>query len=127
MIWVVEGEKITREAVEAIDGATMAGVPVFISPISAWERGMLVAKGRIASPVEPKTWFAKLLDRAEVELAELTPDILIEASFLPGNPHNDPADRILIATARALDLTIVTRDRHILSYARVGHVRAIAC
>ncbi len=127
IIWTVEGQEMSKESLEAVQHANAAGVPVLVSPISAWERGMLVARGRIASPLEPKAWFARLLDRPEVELADLTPDIPTDASFLPGLPHNDPADRILIATARAHDLTLVTRDRNILTYAGAGHVRALAC
>jgi PIN domain nuclease of toxin-antitoxin system len=46
---------------------------------------------------------------------------------LPGPLHNDPADRLLITTARALDIPIVTRDRRILDYARAGAVAAVAC
>ena len=75
----------------------------------------------------PKAWFARLIAQPEVELAELSPEIFTDASFLPGNIHNDPADRIIIATARALDLTIVTRDRLILDYGKAGHVRVLAC
>lgn len=100
---------------------------VLISPITAWERAMLVAKGRLASPLSPKMWFDRILSLRGIKLAELSPDILMDASFLPQPIHGDPADRIIIATARALDLTIVTRDRLILDYAAHGHVRALAC
>jgi PIN domain nuclease of toxin-antitoxin system len=62
-----------------------------------------------------------------VRVEALSPEVLIESSFLPGDLHRDPADRILIATARRSDLTLVTRDQTILRYAREGHVRAIAC
>ncbi len=71
--------------------------------------------------------FQSFLRLPGVTLEGLTPDILIDSSLLPGEPHGDPADRIIIATARALDLTVVTRDRHILNYAERGHVRALAC
>jgi PIN domain nuclease of toxin-antitoxin system len=54
-------------------------------------------------------------------------EILADSCALPGKPPNDPADRIIIATARESDMTIVTRDRLILDYARAGHVRAMAC
>jgi PIN domain nuclease of toxin-antitoxin system len=52
---------------------------------------------------------------------------LVASSFLPQPVHNDPADRILIATAREQNLTIITRDRAILSYGAAGHVRTLAC
>ena len=127
VIWTVEGAAMDRRAIEAIDHATAAGGRVLVSAITAWERGLLVAKGRLASPLPPILWFQRLLARPEIELADLSPDILTDASFLPGTLHGDPADRIIIATARAQDLTVVTRDRLILDYAAAGHLRAIAC
>ncbi len=88
---------------------------------------MLDAKGRLSSPTSPHRWFDILLTELGFELAELTPGILIDSSFLPSSVNSDPVDRILIATARANDFTIVTRDQKILDYADKGHVRAMAC
>jgi PIN domain nuclease of toxin-antitoxin system len=59
--------------------------------------------------------------------APFTPDIAIAASCLPGRIHGDPADRMIVATARRLDIPVVTRDTRILAYARHGHVVAIRC
>jgi PIN domain nuclease of toxin-antitoxin system len=53
--------------------------------------------------------------------------VLVTYSFLPQPIHNDPADRIIIATAREHDLTIITRDRAILAYGAAGHVKTLAC
>ncbi len=126
-IWTTEGDPIGREAVLALDEVTDAGERFFVSLITAWERGLLVSRGRITSPLSPKAWFERLMARPEIEILPLTHDILTDSSFLPGDIHRDPADRILVATARAFDLTIVTRDRLILDYAQKGHVRALAC
>ena len=60
-------------------------------------------------------------------MADLSPEILSDSCLLPGKPPRDPADRMIISTARHQDLTIITRDRLILAYAGEGHVRAIAC
>jgi PIN domain nuclease of toxin-antitoxin system len=60
-------------------------------------------------------------------LAELSPQILIASSFLPGDPPTDPADRIFAATAREYGYTLVTRDRPLLDYAEQGHLKALAC
>ena len=114
-------------AIKAIEGSVSGGIPVLVSPITAWERGLLAAKGKIASPITPHRWFELLLSQHGVELAEMSIDILIDSSFLPGQPQGDATDRIIIATARALELTVVTRDRAILDYAALGHVRALAC
>jgi len=127
LIWTIDDQPISREAQTAINGAAASGRPIYVSPISAWERGMLVAKGRMTSPLPPKVWFQRVTSSSHIAVAELTTEILTDASFLPPPVHGDPADRILIATARALDLTLITRDRAILRYAGQGHVRALAC
>lgn len=108
-------------------GAYEDQLPVYLSPFSAWELGMLASKGQFASTVPPRIGFANLLALPGVKLASLTPDILISANDLPWKVHADPADRIIIATAREYGLRIVTRDRKILDYADKGHVMALAC
>lgn len=87
---------------------------------------MLVARGRIALPLPPPSWFEGLV-QAGVRWAPLTPQVLIDASFLPGRIHGDPADRILAATARAFGYRLMTRDRALLAYAEAGHLQALAC
>ncbi len=52
---------------------------------------------------------------------------LIAASFLPGKPPRDPADRIIAATARDYGATLITRDRALLDYGKDGHVKVVAC
>ncbi len=98
-----------------------------VSPISAWELGLLAARSKLPATQSPVALFQEFIERPGIALERLTPDILIDSSFLPGDFHNDPADRIIIATARAFGLTVVTRDKAILDYARQGYVRAINC
>lgn len=88
---------------------------------------MLVRKGKIALTMPPLTWFDKVVDHPAVTLAMLTHEALIDSSFLPGEPPGDPADRIIVATARNLRCSVVTRDRPILAYAKLGHVSALEC
>jgi PIN domain nuclease of toxin-antitoxin system len=126
-VWITEGLPLAATANEAIDAVHRAGNTIFISPISAWEIGLLVARNRISLSAKPERWFQKVLAIPGVELAKLTPDILIESSFLPGNPPRDPADRIMIATARDIGATLVTRDRLLLEYGKSGQVSALAC
>jgi PIN domain nuclease of toxin-antitoxin system len=68
-----------------------------------------------------------LLATPGLQLAALSPEILIASSFLPGRPPRDPADRIILATARDLGLTLVTRDRALLDYGEAGNVSVVAC
>ncbi len=126
-IWIAEDKPIAAEASEAIETAYRAGSAVFVSAISAWEIGLLVARNRLGLSTRPELWFQRLLAVEGVRLAELTPDILIASSFLPGDPPRDPADRIIIATARDLGASVITRDGWVLRYGETGQVSTIAC
>jgi len=88
---------------------------------------MLVSKGRLNLTRSPLDWFARFADEQDLIVLDVSPQILVTSSFLPQPIHPDPADRILIATAREHDLTIITRDRAILAYGAAGHVRVLAC
>ncbi|PBB43451.1 MULTISPECIES: type II toxin-antitoxin system VapC family toxin [unclassified Mesorhizobium] len=126
VIWISQDEPIADAATTAISKAPQSGT-LNVSVMSAWEMGMLVSKGRLPSTKTPDRWFDEFVEAAAVTVEGVTPRILIAASYLPAVVHSDPMDRILIATARERDLTIVTRDKAILAYAAQGHVRAIAC
>lgn len=126
VIWLFNRSPLDPAARAAIADAASAG-RLFVSPFSGWEIGMLVRKGRIALTMPPALWFAKVVDHPSITLASLHHDILIESSFLPADPPGDPADRIIVATARHAGLAVVTRDRPILDYAARGHVAALAC
>ncbi len=125
-LWTSEQGRLSPKAEEEIRGAHAQSVGVFISPISAWELGMLIARGRLALPLPPASWFDQLAESGVV-WAPLTPQVLIDASFLPGRIHGDPADRILVATARTFGYRLMTRDRALLGYAEAGHLQALAC
>ena len=126
-LWLVSGAGVSAAAQDALAKAQEEGEPVHVSPITGWEIGLLALRGRFASPHPPKVWFDRLLGIGGVRLADLAPSTFIDSSFLPGQPPRDPADRIIIATAREQSLTIMTRDRHILDYGKAGHVLTLAC
>lgn len=126
-IWITEDQPLALVAVEAIDAAYRAGNTVFVSAITAWEVGLLVSRNRLSLVARPERWFQRLLAIPGVKLADLSPDILIASSFLPGEPPRDPADRIILATARDLGATLITRDRLLLKYGEAGQVSTIEC
>lgn len=115
-----------QEASRAIDAASVAG-ELFVSPISAWEFGQLMRRGRLRSQFSAIEFFDQLVVGAACLVCELTPAIMANSSFLPNLDHRDPADCMMIATARALDCTLVTRDKTILDYGALGYVRTLAC
>lgn len=125
-IWLSRDE-LKASASERLDEAARIGVATWLSPITAWEVGLLVSRNRLSLGATPQRWFARILAMPNVHLAVLSPEILIASSFLPGEPPSDPADRILLATARDLGATLVTRDRAILAYGESGQVSTLAC
>ena len=127
LVWIATKSADAEKARVLLQDAEAAKVPVYLSPFSAWELGMLAAKGRFASSLPPRVWFARLLALPGVALAGLSPDVLISSNELPGEVHGDPADRIIVATAREYGMRVVTRDRRILDYADKGHVMALEC
>lgn len=126
MLFIANETRIKAETLLEVSEASYDG-RLHVSPISAWEVGVGVAKGRINLPVAPLDFFERFIERMQARLCPLTPSILISSSHLPGTAHGDPMDRILIATARALDLVLVTSDRPILAYGRSGHLRTCPC
>ena len=109
--WIMRDEPISRAALDAMNAARQSSTDVSVSPITALE----VSQRRFAQSAELGSDAAasvrEILAIPGMRLAELTPDILIASSYLPGTPPRDPMDRILIATARELAATLVTRDR----------------
>ncbi len=126
-IWLVRGQRrFARATLDAIFDAAGAGA-LFISVMSIWEIALLDAKGRLSLNQPCRLWVRRALARSRVEVIVLTPEIAIESHDLPSPMHSDPADRIIVATARVENLTLVTRDRPLLEYARQGHLRALPC
>jgi PIN domain nuclease of toxin-antitoxin system len=126
-IWIYEKARLSQAALEAMRAAYREGVPSYISPITAWEVGMLISRGRLQLLIRPERWFSNLFEVPGVRLAEMSPDVLIASSFLPGKPPKDPSDRIIAATARELGATLITRDRALLDYGAQGHVAVLEC
>ena len=126
-IWIMNGGPLRDPAATELPQALERNGRLVISPITAWEIATLVAKKRILLTLRPEVWFSKLCDLPGVTLVDMPPSVLIASTSLPGKTPTDPADRILIATAREFDYTLVTRDRLLLKYASSGYVRAMAC
>lgn len=126
MIFIANGETIDGEAERSVSDAAFGG-RLHVSPMSAWEIGTGVANGRLTIPLNPLEFFNRFLARMDARLCALSPEILVESSNLPGLLHKDPMDRILMASARSLDMVLVTRDHAILEYGRSGNLRAMAC
>lgn len=98
-----------------------------ISPVTAWEFGMLEARRRLSVRIDALTAFRTVSGLPATKIVSLSPEILVASTQLPGAPHGDPFDRIVMATARLMGLTVLTSDRKILAYADAGYIAAIPC
>lgn len=114
--WEQRESEMSPRTLEIIDMASRSDFLV-VSAISMWEIAMLVEKNRITLSKEPLQWIEEAIKAPGVQVVGLTPAIAVGSTLLPGKPHGDPADRILMATARSVGARLVTRDRQILSYA----------
>ena len=125
-VWAQLGliQLLSRAALQAIRSAESVG-NLRISVISIWELAMLEKKGRIALPMNIRTWVEQALSKPGIAVAALTPEIMLESVYLPGELHGDPADRMLAATARVLGATLVTQDAQLIRYSKLRHVRAL--
>jgi PIN domain nuclease of toxin-antitoxin system len=125
-LWAQLGliQKLSKAALDAIRGAESKG-NLRISVISIWELAMLEKRGRVALPMNVRTWVDEALSKPGIDVAPLTPEMMIESVHLPGDFHGDPADRMLVATARVLGATLLTKDDQLIRYSRQRLVRAI--
>lgn len=125
LVWgVEENHHLGPSAFAAID-RELSAASVKVSAITPWEIAMLVEKGRLLLRRELSDWMSAVQALEGVEIVALTPDIAVESVRLPGIFHADPADRIIVATARILDAILTAADRTILAYSEAGHVRAL--
>lgn len=125
-IWLINGDPSIKKAgfLPAINKAEKEK-SIKIPAICLWEVSMLCAKERLTFKENTLDWINKALAAPGIGLYPLTPEISYESSNLPGNFHGDPADRMIVATARILDGTLLTFDEKILNYAREGYVKVI--
>jgi PIN domain nuclease of toxin-antitoxin system len=123
-IWLMDGRPLSSASRRAIREAVNGPDGCFVSAFTAWEVGMLVTRRRIVLALDPQSWFEHLMALPGFRIAEVDVETLIAATRLPDDLR-DPADRIIVATARARGHTIVTRDRPLLGFAETGAVAAI--
>lgn len=117
-IWLMIGDKRINQSFKNMVAQSAEKEHLFLSPISLWELGMLVEHKRIELEIDCLDWVEQALEGSDITLLPITPQIAIESTRLPENPHGDPADRILIATAHEHGAILVTHDQKIMSYGK---------
>ncbi len=118
-VWWVHGDaRLTDEQTQWLQQYESQGLGV--SAISCWEVAKLVEYNRLALPCSAGDWMKQALAYPGVRLLELTPEIAVESTQLPGAFHRDPADQMIVATARIYNCALLTSDTKILSYPHVN-------
>jgi PIN domain nuclease of toxin-antitoxin system len=118
-VWWVHGDKrLTTQQNQRLQQYESQGLGV--SAISCWEVAKLVEYGRLMLPCPVGDWMTQALAYPGIRLLELTPEIAVGSTQLPGVFHRDPADQIIVATARNYNCALLTADAKILSYPHVN-------
>lgn len=126
LIWLAEGlAELGASARELVDDAAAAH-GVAVSAISFWEVAMLAQRGRLSLSQPVGVWRERVVSAPGVVEAAIDGSVAIESVQLPGDLHADPADRLIVATARVHGWRLATRDRRLLDYGAAGHASTIA-
>jgi PIN domain nuclease of toxin-antitoxin system len=125
-LWLAAGTApLASGAREAIGTAASRG-NLRVAAISIWEIALLASRNRIVLGKPTTEWVEQALLAPGLSLEPLSPRIAIESCHLPAGFRSDPADHFIVATARVIDATLMTRDTRILDYAAQGHLTAVA-
>ena len=120
--WVSDEARLSRCAIEAINETLTSGSEIIVSSIVAWEISMLINKGRLVLSMDVGSWLDEVTQIDGVRFVPVDNEISIKSTLLPGSFHKDPADRMIVATARRLAVPLVTADEKIINY---EHVKTI--
>ena len=110
--WLNDLTRLSPQQREVVEAAT-PDAPLHVSDISLWEVAMLQGLGRIRLELPLREWLDRAVAPPLVRRQGISPAIAAEVAALPDSFHRDPADRILVATARVLGATLLTNDRRI--------------
>ncbi len=119
--WVNESDQLSAKLADAIHWGVEDGLGISI--ISCWEVAKLVENGRLQLAFPVEQWLHSALNYPGVMLLDLTPKIVVESTQLPGAFHKDPADQLIVATARVHDCQLLTADAKITAY---EHIKTLA-
>ena len=125
LVWSVEGHSRLGLAASSRIEETRRTDRVGVSAMTPWEIALLVEKGRLRLAMEAAVWMEKVLGAQGIDLLPIEPAIALDSVRLPGDFPADPADRLIVATARHWGVPLLTADRTILAYAADGHVQVI--
>lgn len=120
LIWWVNGDDLLSDkAKKLIDKTIKNNKEIIISSISVWEIAMLTEQKRLLLSIDINKWINEVSAIKGVRFHPVDNEIAIKSALFPGELHKDPADRIIIATARLLAAPLITADKKIHAYKHV--------
>jgi PIN domain nuclease of toxin-antitoxin system len=120
LLWWVNGDdRLLSPAAAAAINKEAAGGAIAVSSITAWEIAMLVERGRVSLSLDVTAWLALVEAIETLRFVPVDNEIGVAAVRLPGDFHKDPADRLIVATARKYGAPVVTADEKIQNYPHV--------
>ena len=119
LVWWVNGDVALSKKAKAAISQELAGGKIIVSAISAWEIAMLVRQEKLVLSMDVDSWLATVAAIEAVRFLPLDVEVTVKSVDLPGEFHKDPADRMIVATARKLAVPLVTKDDKIRAYAHV--------
>lgn len=122
--WFAVGDKALSSKIISIINDAALDDSLYLSAISVWEITMMESKGRVNFKLPTLQWIEEALKSVPTQLVPIHPAISVESCYLE-DFHGDPTDRIIVATARVENLTLITRDKKIQSYAKSHKVKVI--
>ena len=125
-LWLVNGNKeIINSGFLPIINKAIKDNSIIIPAISLWEISMLVAKQRIILRENTLDWLINATSAPGISVYPISPEVAYESTILPGTFHGDPADRMIVATTRVINGTLLTFDKEIITYSRHGYVKIL--
>jgi PIN domain nuclease of toxin-antitoxin system len=114
--WVNQSDRLRESTLQRIEAESDA---VAVNAISLWEIAKLVQGGRLQLSIPVEDWIEQALAYPKVVVVPLSPIIAVESTRLPQPFHKDPADELIVASARVLACPLITYDGKILNYPHV--------
>lgn len=117
-IWFANGNTEIPSKIKKLINQAGHQNGLFASAISAWELSMLEVRKKIILGMPCLDWIKQSLNSLNMQLLPLSPEVSVESCHLPAEFHSDPADQIIIATARVHNLHLVSKDKKIIQYSK---------
>ena len=116
LVWLTSSpDDLSSNALKEVHKWNKKG-EIYVSSVSIWEIALLIRKNKLEISIGLENWLKEVENTSSIRFVPIDNKIAVDSVFLPGVFHDDPADRIIVATARSLNAIIITKDNKIRNY-----------